>query len=546
MATFGPPPPLTRDDMIALIERNFEPHWVQGLLADPNSLAIVEAMIAVMLRVQEAGDTNFSEGSFILSSLGAAPAVSVVRLQRPSGASVDFEPILRFQDQRGAVWNPIATVNAPASGGVQTVDVPVQTVRKGYFLNTFDPPVFGALDLLPDPNFTILTGPDAATTGRTAYLDQHGAERNLPRAEGEADAEYANRIRFLEDQVSPKAIAKLVAQVMDSFPATRPIADLISIDGLAAAVEPFRDFAQPSQVGLRGTKAAFCDDVIPLPVVGTIPDPGGTFADDPGGHLIRSREDACAAGDIEIPTPVDPAEARRFYDDSDPTFGSFADDPEFGYPDLPAGPGLAGPLASLADELYKKRAGGVKITIYIGEDVTLLRHPKLFSLENAGDWVDQGGLATDGALVGALARYNGDDEYAVSALGTGAGAPTAAGDLRFNLPVISAPQSVTRVILRAQVRRRDAAVGVDPSFQFLLRPSTSGAFVRVGTADTIAHEDFQQKVLVLEENPVMAAAWTLADVAGTFGFGCANVAGVGATEELRVSELILEIVANYG
>jgi hypothetical protein len=165
----------------------------------------------------------------------------------------------------------------------------------------------------------------------------------------------------------------------------------------------------------------------------------------------------------------------------------------------------------------------------------------------AGDWVDQDGSATDEDLVAALEDFDADFRYAMSALGTGPGSPIDPGDLYFTLPTpIQAPISIDRVILRARVRARDVAAGTDPDFQFIIEPTTAASPERVGTAVTITSETYVEQLLILEENPITAAAWTLADIAGTFAVGVANVAAVGATEELRVSELALEFVVSYG
>jgi len=314
---------------------------------------------------------------------------------------------------------------------------------------------------------------------------------------------------------------------------------------LASVIEPFKDGAQPSQRGLKGSQIAFADDFEPVPVGAPTPYTGGTFADDTATEL-RDLEDGCAWFDVRIPTPVDPNEARQFYDDVDPTRGAFMDDKLLGYFDQPTPEAIASAIAALADELDRRRAHCVRFRIIVGDDVSLLRHPELFSLSQAGNWVDQAGGSTDADLTSALDGFDGDHTYAVTATGTGPGAAIAAGDLLFSLPAVPVPASMTRAIVRAQVRREDAAAGVDPELQFLLQPSTAGAAQRVAASYAVDHGDYREVGVVLDQNPLTAAAWVLADIAGAFGVGVANVAAVGATEELRVSELILELILNYG
>lgn len=544
MAEFGAPPQLTRDDLVEVLRRNMAGHWIDGLLLDPSSLSLFESTIAALLRAQDSADENLYVGAFILSAPGKAPATSTVRLTRPSGAAVTIDTTLRFQDDRGAVWQPVEDFDVPASGGAQTVDVPIRTVRSGYYLNSFEVLTFEALDDLPDPGFVIDPGVDVASGGTAPFLDQHGKERKVFRAPGESDQEYRNRIRFLEDQVSPKAIAQTVVEVLDAFPTTKFIADLIVRDGLRAVREPFQDGAQPAQVNLAGLPGPlFFDDVQPIPVAGPVPDPGASFFDDPSGGVIRDFEDYCAFFDVYLPTPVDPDEGRRFYDDSDPTFGSYLDD---AFPDDAAGIALTAPIAALADELDRRRPHCVQFRIFVGEGAILLRHPVLTSLAQAGDWVDQGGSATDESITTALRSFDADGTYVVSALGTGAGAPLAAGDLLFTMPAVVPPLSVSRVIVRARVRQESVGAGVDPVLAFLVRPSTAVAAVRVASTFAVDFEEYREAVVILEENPVSAAAWTLADITGTFGVGVANAAAVGATEELRVSELLLEFDVDHG
>lgn len=544
MASFGPPPQLTRDDLVAVLERNFPDHWIEGLLADPSSLSLFEGTIADLLRIQDSWDENFYTGCFILSAPGRARATSTVRLARASGAAVTIGTDIRFQDDRGALWLPVASFNVPASGIPQIVDVPIHTDRVGYYLNSFGVLAYEAIDDLPI-GFTIVAGSDPASGGVTPFLDQHGKERRVHRSAGETDQQYRNRIRFLEDQVSPKAIAQTVVEVLDGFAATKSIAYYISRFGLAAAIEPFKDGSQPTQRGLKGSQTAFADDFGPVPVAAPTPYAGGTFADDTATEL-RDVEDGCAWFDVRIPTPVDPNEARQFYDDVDPARGAFVDDPLYGFFDQPTPEAVASPIAALADELDRRRAHCVRFRIIVGDDVALLRHPELTTLAQVGGWTDEAGGTTDADMVEALGGFDADYSYATTSTGAGPGAALAAGDLAFNLPTVPVPNSVTRVLVRAQVRAEAAGAGVDPELQFLLRPSTAGAAQRVGGSYVVDHEDYRELGAIFDQNPITAAAWTLADVGSTFGVGVANVAAVGPTEELRVSELILELVLNYG
>lgn len=536
MVDFGAPTQLTHDDLIDVLVRNFEPHWLAGLLADPSSLSIFEGMIAVMLRLQDSIDENLFRGAFIIGSQGAASATSTVRLQRPSGVAGTIYTTNRFIDERGAIWRPTVDYVVAPSGGVQTIDVPITTERQGYWLNSFEPLTYTIFDDLFDSSFFTILGADEAVGGRAAYLDQHGKERKRFRSSGEDDVTYRNRIRFVEDVVSPAAIARIPVQVLDAFADFRTIVDLIVLHGLISVLEPFIDSAQPSVVGLGGRDVPFWDDTM-------------LFYDDPHGALFRDIVDGDAFFDVVMPTPVDPTDGRMFYDDDTGDPGFFLDDPLLAYFDLDAPLALTAPVAALADELDRKRAGGVGGRIYVGGSQLLSRHPGLGSLVQAGGWATEAGGVTDVALTTAIATFDGDTSYVAVATGAGAGTALQAGDLVFSLPAVPAPLSVSHVVVRAWIRRASLGVGTNPQVAFLVRATPAGAPLRalVDSAPfTIDHDEWRPYRCIIERNPTTSAAWTLADIAGVVGVGVANVAAVGATDQVRVSELRLEIVANYG
>jgi len=234
MAEFGPPPPITKDELIDVLRRNFEGHWIGGLISDPTSFSIFEGLIAQILRIQDVIDENVNIGGFILTAPGRAPATSTVRLFRAGGgAEVVLTTELRFLDNRGQIWRPTIDFTIPFSGVDQTVDVPIRTDRSGYFLNTFEPLTYSILDVLPDPSLIVLVGSDPAVGGKTPFLDQHGKERREFRAPIETDTLYRQRIRFIEDQVSPRAIVQTLIEVLDAYPSTKPIVDLIVIHGIS-------------------------------------------------------------------------------------------------------------------------------------------------------------------------------------------------------------------------------------------------------------------------------------------------------------------------
>lgn len=528
MTTFGPPTPYTAEDLIDVLVRNMEPHWLAGLLEDPSSRSIFDGLVAVMLRAQDAIDENLSRIPFILTAPGPAPAQSVVRLQRPSGAALTIDTTRRFLDQRGAIWRPIADFAVAASGGAQTVDVPIRTDRVGHYFNSFEPLTYRILDALPDPAFVTVAGPDPAEFGTTPWLDLHGAERKVPRAAGENDSDYAHRMRVLEDMVSPVALTSAAWAVLDSFPSTRSIADLIVKYGLRILVEPFRDGAQPAQLGLWGIQPLFLDD---------------GFLDDPLDSELRELRDSVCWFDVRLPTIIDPDDAREFFDDVDPDYGFFVDDPLLAYFDVPPGVGITAPIAALADELDRRRAGGVWFRIIVGEELILAKHAADFggAIASASvNWTAAGDDAPADLRVATMS-FDGDASYALSSSGTGP-----ADDLRFSIPAPPAPLSVSYVALRAWVKKADIGAGTDPQFFFGIAPPT-GVWTRVSGPTTVTWTDYEEQTLILQENPLTALPWTVADLtSGPFLFGVGHGPAATATEELRVTEVLIEVGLSYG
>lgn len=526
---FGPPTPFTEDDLLDVLRRNLDDAWIGGLLEDPSSRSLFVGIVAAMLRCQTSGDQNIEVGGYILTAPGRAPATSTVRLTRPGGvagvAAVTLTTAVRFQDDRGMVWRPSADYELPAvaPAGSWTGDVPITTERAGYFLNSFEPLTYVAIDPLPDSNLEILAGDDPAVGGTSDFLDLHGSERSTPRAPGESDDDYRHRMLMLTDKVSPAALAETIVEVLDAYPVSKAIADQITRDGLRALREPFWDTAQPAQRGLLGARVAFFDD----PRV---------FLDDHD-HQIRGADDFLGWFDVFLPSFVDPDEPRMFFD------LSFLDDPFLGFPDMSSNPTIDKAIAALADELDRRRAAGVRFALYYGADQILDRHPPLGSLDQGGDWTLVGASSEPESLE----SFEGDDSYVVSIVGRGNGAALTVGDMTFELPDLSrAPLAVrfVRVVARA---RRGTTGGTAPDLAFVVGAVGAAAPLRTITLGPVDHEDWREYSYILEENPDTAAAWTVADVSGgPMIVGIANAAPAGATDQLRVSELYLEIVADYG
>jgi hypothetical protein len=178
--------------------------------------------------------------------------------------------------------------------------------------------------------------------------------------------------------------------------------------------------------------------------------------------------------------------------------------------------------------------------LLVGEPVYFDRHP--VSLAQAGDWLDLADANDEAALVAAVARYDADDAAVASTVGADDGPTLADGDLLFVVPALSrAPKAVLGVELRARVRRNGIA-GTAPVFAFVVKPLGAAAPLRVGAFDV--GEAWTEVRVLLDQNPDGDVPWTPDTVPERFGL--ANTAPAGATDELRVSELRLVVLADCG
>lgn len=499
MAEFGPPPPYTRDDLIALLRRNFPADYIEPLIADPTSRSLFEGAIAVLLRVQTAGDAA-TEALYVQTSPAGARATSTVRLRRPTGGAVTITAGTRFFDTRGDIWQAAEFLIA-ASMVEQTVDVPVETARAGHWLNTYLPPTFRILDPLPDPGLYVIAGVDPATGGLTDVLSLLGRERGYPRLPGETTEEYRARLATLADKVSPLTVMAALLAALAARPISARIVDLVMRYGLRIVREPFREPAQLQADGMDGDEPAFLD----------------VFAlDNTTGPLLQSAESATLHLDVVLP-PMD------------------------------ATIELAEEQAAMAawDAINSTRAGGVAFTIYRDAEGILVRAPE--GLDAVGDWSTNLGLVTEDDVVGALGGFDADGSYVQSTLGTGGGGAGAAGDLTVSVAALPAEVLAIRHVRLRAWARRGSLTGSAPSVAFVVESPGSAGPVRCllgGFPLALTTTRWTQLELHLPTDPSTGAAWNLAALqGGALVFGVANTATVGPTDALQVSELVVEVHA---
>jgi len=127
--------------LLALLRRTTDDQgYLQPLLDDPNSSAIVGAQIAIMGRLGPAVIHNAAQGT-ISDSSGGQAGTSIITISRTSGTTTGTIPKgYGFTDARGV--RVVSTVDVVVSGGQLTKTVPVQTLRQTELVNSEDDPLF--------------------------------------------------------------------------------------------------------------------------------------------------------------------------------------------------------------------------------------------------------------------------------------------------------------------------------------------------------------------------------------------------------------------
>lgn len=348
------------DSLLSLLQRTTEENWLQPLLDDPDSGAIVRAQIAIMARLGATIIHN-TDAATISGASGGQAGTCTLTVSRAAGGTTGTIPRgYPFIDPRGVKL--FLTLDVVIGSGALTASLPLQTIRQTELLNTEDDP-----GLAVDPTAPIVPasagvliapagsvgmttttfqtiGPATQITGAAAdWLSVHGRARGLPRQPGETEADYRQRIRNIPDAVAPIAIGDIVQGVVQRL-------------GLPPmlVLEPFADGATPALKALHGLSsfAAPAFDV--------------DFFDDPlSGLVLEDRRTATAYFSIE---------AQDFVRDTD-GFGvcwdaTYGDDPVLGFPDdlFNVPPSLVGPLLSLVTDVAVRKGGGVNFDVILKMD----------------------------------------------------------------------------------------------------------------------------------------------------------------------------------
>lgn len=358
--------PITQDDLRAMLLRTMDDvGWLQPLLDDPNSAAVVNALVDVFARLGAAG-AHDANALTISDSSGGQPGTSVIHLARATaGTSGKIPAGYPFLDIRGVAG--AAQIDVFVAVDALTVDVPVVVLRQTELANTEDDPVFvvdpvaapvidgGGVDAIFGPAGTVavattlaIVSSDPIAGAAVDMLSLWGEERGLPRQPGELERDYRARIRNVPDAVTPIAVSDVVMAM--SQRAGLPTFHLL---------EPFDDGADPvlKDAHNLGSFQPLAWDAAA--------DGSADFFDDDGiDRQVVDRRTATAYFEIvsdDYTRDVD--RATMYFDDG------FFDDPLFGYPDgyLTLPPSVLGALLAIIAHVVAVKPLGVNFDLFLRE-----------------------------------------------------------------------------------------------------------------------------------------------------------------------------------
>jgi hypothetical protein len=358
---------LTRDDLIDVLRRTTDPGWLDPLLADLDSAAILYAFADQLAFLSNVGQIACDNGLISLASGGRGGTALLTLTRATTGIGGTIPKGYQFADARGILAvNQSDYVVDPAA---TTITLAVTTLRFTELVNTVLDPLFtvslvnkaaldtGGTNALISPagppdglppivatTFTTVASSSAIEGGASDWLTAHGSERGQLRQANEDEGHYRLRIRNVPDAITPIAISQAV-QGAASHAGLPPF----------NVEEPFEDGATPA---LKEANYLSSFD--------------GTFTDtdylaDPDRELNDYRT-ARAYFRLE-PTDalLNPDGLGLFADDG------FYDDPVFGFSDTGLHPKLLSSLMSVWEEANRKRAAGVQFDIYVDAPLQVVK-----------------------------------------------------------------------------------------------------------------------------------------------------------------------------
>jgi hypothetical protein len=224
----------TQQELLALYNRLLPLEYIAPLKSPGPGYEVFEAAAKMGERASLAVE-RVATGAYILSATGGAYSVGAVEFYRPS-PSAEIPPITvvvkagtivvasksgrRYVTTADATFGPadLGPILVPVQATVMSFDYDVP----GIILTPDGTVLPGEIDaietLVEEPPLGDLTiqvrHPVPTTGGRDASLDQQGADRGIPRAVGEDDDSYRDRIRTIPDTISPNAVDRALQQLL--------------------------------------------------------------------------------------------------------------------------------------------------------------------------------------------------------------------------------------------------------------------------------------------------------------------------------------------
>lgn len=411
--------PITRQDLLDVLTRTMDGGWLDPLLDDEASAAVLGSIAEVLARTAEAGERACAQG-LITEATGGSPGTSTAEISKASGAGGTLPKGTSLSDPRGvlAFTQADVTVGAGAASSV----IVAETVRHCEPVNTVDDPGwrFEPVSQVSDatnatPIVVTTTVPHRYVTGDivrvTGVLGNTAANGVFPVTVLSATTfsltgSAGTGTYTGEGQVQ---LAPLRLVIGDAEPITGGTSDYLSAHGDERGVQrqanegtyPYRlrvrnipDAVSPVAVSQAVQGPAQESDLDPVTVresheaglsaavaarwnlaslnplyasgVTPLPSPAVDFVDDAGREMVSLRE-ATAYFRLEPrPNVADPDGLRVFMNAL-----SFGDDPVAGYLEAVTAfhPTLSANLMSIWQAADSKRAAGVNFDVMMRYDV---------------------------------------------------------------------------------------------------------------------------------------------------------------------------------
>ena len=368
--------PLTQEQAFALIARTTDDGWYRAMLANPDGLAYLNAVTAIMSAASEGVDRQV-EACMIDDAPTGNPGTSVLTLIRPDTAATATIPRgFMFVDSRGVQL--IASTAIPIAAHQISILVPLETLRRIDLVNNSEPAfddllsIGIAVDAIIDVAspavydslgaHLLVKGSSVATYASSQpivgaemdWLSPLGDERGVRHQNGEDGEAYRLRVRNIQDAVTPIAVQSGTAAASSQGKLYPVYMVEMILDQASAAAR--------ANIGLVFGDSPFCDS---------------DYLDDPIGvslaaklpwrslELVSERE-ARAYFRLSMAGPMVETDGATMYTDV-----AFADDELWGYPDGGLALSALGALLTIPTVARQLKAAGVQSDFYV-EDMVVL------------------------------------------------------------------------------------------------------------------------------------------------------------------------------